>query len=638
MRGSNDDQPPGAGPEPADAYGRAERLAEAGKLDRAEEAYREADAAGHAGAATKLGMLLESRGAADEALAAYERADERGDGLGAFRLGQMLAGLSRWDDARAAWARADERGQDDAGIDLQPLLRPDRPTAIHKVGSPSALANPVLVGAMTVLVVLVAVFLAYNANEGLPFVPTRELKVDVASGADLVPGNEVREGGFLVGVVQSMQPITLPSGQVAGQLTLQLNQAYGRVPVDSTASVRPLSVLGLKYVDLHVGGSRQVFADGSTLPIKQTSVPVQFEDIFQAFDPKTRKAVDQNLVGFGDTLAGRGSALNDTIASLPSLFGYLKPVTQYLAAPNTELTRLVDNLEGFMGTVAPVAQTNARLFTDMATTFAAISRSPSDLERTIAESPATEQVSTESLKVQRPFLVDLNTLGTQLAPATSELRRALPVLNPAVEAGTRTLIRTPSLNANLQQVMVALKNLSQAPGTNVAVNALTSTVQTLDPMIRYLGPYQTVCDDWNYFWTYLSDHISEATSFGFAQRVLLNQGNPTQPDNVSSQGATAPADGGGSTSLVTGGNEYLHAQVYGAAVDNQGNADCETGQRGYPLKLNYLDPQGRDLATDAHTPGDQGATFAGRSHVPAGETFSRTPITGPQLAANPTNP
>ena len=32
-------------------------------------------------------------------------------------------------------------------------------------------ANPVLIGAVTVLVAIVAVFLAYNANNGLPFVP-----------------------------------------------------------------------------------------------------------------------------------------------------------------------------------------------------------------------------------------------------------------------------------------------------------------------------------------------------------------------------------------------------------------------------------------------------------------------------------
>ena len=69
--------------------------------------------------------------------------------------------------------------------------------------------------------------------------------------------------------------------------------------------------------------------------------------------------------------------------------------------------------------------------------------------------------------------------------------------------------------------MAALKNLAQAPGTNIGINALTSTVTTLNPMISYLGPYVTVCNDWNYCWTYLSEHISEQTSFGFAQRALL---------------------------------------------------------------------------------------------------------------------
>jgi phospholipid/cholesterol/gamma-HCH transport system substrate-binding protein len=510
--------------------------------------------------------------------------------------------------------------------------------AQKRSGRPSALGNPVLVGAMTVLVVLVAVFLAYNANSGLPFVPTTELKVDIASGSDLVPGDEVTEGGFHVGIVKALAPVKLRSGQVAAQVTLALEKAYGRVPVDSTVEIRPRSVLGLKYVDLTVGHSHQAFQDGSTVPIAQTSVPVQFEDVFQMFDARTRPAIDQNLVGFGNALAGRGADLNDTIASLPRLFGYLQPVAQYLAAPSTELTRLFDGMERFMGVVAPVASTNARLFTDMATTFAAISHSPTSLKQTIARSPSTEAVSTRSLEIQRPFLVDLNTLGVQMAPATQELKLALPDVNPAIEAGTRTLVRTPSLNANLQQVMGALKNLALAPGTNVAVNALTSTVDTLNPMVRYLGPYQTVCDDWNYMWTYLAEHISEATSFGFAQRVLLNQANSAQPDNVGQQGAIAPANGGGSTSTISGGNEYLHGQVYGAAVNPNGTADCETGQRGYPLKLNHLDPQGRDLATDAHTPGSQGSTFAGRAQVPKGETFTRNPTTGPQLAPVPGNP
>jgi virulence factor Mce-like protein len=500
----------------------------------------------------------------------------------------------------------------------------------------SAFANPVLIGAVTVLVLLVGVFLAYNANEGLPFVPTRELKIDIANGSELVAGNDVREGGYLIGIVSALKPVMMENGQTGAQVTLKLNKAYGKVPIDSTVSIQPRSVLGLKYLDLHKGTSSHMFADGATLPVSQTNVPIQFDDVFKMFDTKTRGAVQEDLDGFGDTLASRGSALNDTIASLPSLFGYLQPVARYLSDPSTELTRFFNGLNSFMGAVAPVAQVNATLFGKMATTFGAIDRNPPDLKATISESPSTLKVSTESLASQQPLLTDLTTFGQYMTPATKSLEVALPVLNPALEQGTQVLARTPALNQRLQQTMQALQTLSAAPGTNIALNALVDTVQTLNPMLRYLGPFQTVCNDWNYWWTYLSEHLSEATAFGFAQRAMLMTTNTSQSNNVGSQGATAPADGG-SFDSPQGGNEYLHGEVYGAAVDNQGNADCETGQRGYPQKLNYYDPQGRNLDSDPHTPGDQGTTFTGRTHVPAGETFTRAPQTGVVTPSVPGN-
>ena len=73
--------------------------------------------------------------------------------------------------------------------------------------SRSVASNPVLIGAVTVLVIIVAVFLSYNANTGLPFVPTTSLKVRVANGANLVNGNEVRSGGTRIGVIGDMAPV-----------------------------------------------------------------------------------------------------------------------------------------------------------------------------------------------------------------------------------------------------------------------------------------------------------------------------------------------------------------------------------------------------------------------------------------------
>jgi ABC-type transporter Mla subunit MlaD len=504
----------------------------------------------------------------------------------------------------------------------------------------SAFTNPVLIGAVTVLMTLIAVFLAYNANNGLPFVPTRELKVDIANGSNLVPGNDVLEGGNRVGFLSTAKPVTLQDGTVGAQLTLKLSQSHGKVPIDSHIAIRLRSVLGQKYVDLMKGTSTQVYPDGGTVPLTQTNVPVQLDEVFNMFDPPTRAAVRQNLVGFGDAFTARGADLNATIQSLPALFGHLRPVAAYLSAPSTELTRFFNSLDSFTGALAPVSNSVAGLFRDAATTFQAITSDPTTYEQTIAESPSTLTVSTDSLKAQQPFLVDFATFGRYFSPATAELKASLPDINPALEAGARTLSKTPTLNSGLQKVMGALKALAQDPMTNVALNGLVDTVTTLNPTLRYLGPYQTVCDNFNYFWNYLQDNVSVQNSFGTAQRILVKTANPFQANSIGNPGAAVPVNGNapGGDSTILGGNAYLHGQPYPAAVDNQGNADCENGQRGYPLRLSYFDPQHRNLVTDQHTPGNQGPTFHGRARVPAGETFSRNPVIGPQTAYIPTNP
>jgi ABC-type transporter Mla subunit MlaD len=519
----------------------------------------------------------------------------------------------------------------------------------------TALVNPVLIGAVTVLVVVIAVFLAYIAASGLPFVPTQELKADLADGANLTIGNDVREGGFLVGLISDERPVQLPDGRTVAQITMQISEKYKNIPVDSQVSPRPLSLLGLKYVDLVTGHSHKYIADGGKIPEHQTRVPVQFDDVLKIFDAKTRIAIQQDYQGFGDALASRGSSLNDLIVNLPRLLGHLEPVAAYLSDPNTGLVRFFDNLERFMGTIAPVAQVNADVFKQEAITFDAIARDPNALEQTIAKSPSTEEVSTQSLIAQQPFLTDSTILACGsdhpgpggagctggLVAATNALRAALPSFNSALEAGERVLPRTVQQDQELQGVFRSLRSMALAPGTNVALNALTDTVKTLNPLIRYLAPFQTVCDDWNYWWTYLAEHQTAETHYGFAERVLLLFGDAPQPNNVGNSDSTYPV-GTNTGQPGSTGPETLHGQTYGAAIDNHGNADCETGQRGYPYKLNYFDPMGRPFATDNHTPGNQGPTFQsirnGRFTVPAGETFSRNPSTGPQLPYNPTNP
>src|SRR3954463_15232597 len=117
---------------------------------------------------------------------------------------------------------------------------------MRRRGSASIAANPVLIGAATTLVVIVAVFLAYNANNGLPFVPSYSLKANVPSAAQLVKGNEVRlggprgaageghrgaAGGPRVGVVDKITPVRHANGSVTAELSMKLETTVKPLPV-----------------------------------------------------------------------------------------------------------------------------------------------------------------------------------------------------------------------------------------------------------------------------------------------------------------------------------------------------------------------------------------------------------------------
>jgi ABC-type transporter Mla subunit MlaD len=492
-------------------------------------------------------------------------------------------------------------------------------------GQASIVANPVLVGAVTVLVAVVAVFLAYNANNGLPFVPTRQLIVQLPNGAALVPGNEVREGGYRMGVVQDIRPARLPNGDVGAEAVLKLDEQAGAVPRDSRITIRPRSVLGLKYVEFIRGRSRQTFADGDTLPLAQTRLPVDIDRFYGMWDAPTRRAVQENLRGFGDALSYRGASLNETIEMAPRFLMHLEPVMRALADRDTQLGRFFRELGDAARVVAPVADRYAHSFTAGADTFEAWSRDPEALKETIRRNPPTLDAGIRSFPVQRPFLRDFARLSRAIARAGAEMPRALPRITSALRVGAPVLRRSPRVNEELRRTLRQMRQLFSAPTTGIAFRGLIALAQTLNPTLRFVGPYITVCNYFNYAFTFLAEHLTEPDPTGFAQRTLLNQG-PRQDNSPISLGATQPATG---RNVISGTPAHLHINAYTAAVDRQGNADCESGQRGYIRRANAFGDL--DIVIDPRIPGNQGPTFTGRPRVLPGQTFSRTPTQGPPI-------
>jgi virulence factor Mce-like protein len=446
-------------------------------------------------------------------------------------------------------------------------------------GSASIAANPVLIGAATTLVVIVAVFLAYNANSGLPFVPTYELKAEVPSAASLVKGNEVRIGGTRVGAVETIEASVDANGQARAVLTMKLERAVMPLPVDTTVLVRARSVLGLKYVQLTKGNSEEGFEDGATIPLRQaTPEPVEFDEFLQTFDDPTREAQQANLTEFGNGFAGRGQDLNRLFESLPALLRDIRPVMRNLSDPETRLARLFQVLGRTAAQLAPAAEAQASLFRNLDTTlqaFADVSRPY--LQEAIEEAPAALDTATREFPRQRPFLRDSERLFAELRPGARALRSAAPPLADAISAGTTTLERSTALNRRLGTTFTNVQALTTDPLALVGLGDLTTISELAAPLVGHIKPIQTTCNYVSLFLRNAGSLLSDGGTNGTWQRFIVI-GAPTGPNNEGGA-ASATANGGGAE-----GN-YLHSNPmpFTASPGQEKENECEAGNERYPV-------------------------------------------------------
>jgi virulence factor Mce-like protein len=434
--------------------------------------------------------------------------------------------------------------------------------------------SPVLIGAATLLVVVVAMFLSYNANRGLPFVPTYSLTAEMPSAANLVVGNEVRIGGTRVGQIDRITAERRDDGTSVALIGMKLETAARPLAKDSRMLIRPKSVLGLKYVEITRGDSEEGFEDGDRIPVSAaTPEPVEFDEVANMFDAETRGAIQTNLEGFGDALAGRGSSLNQAIGALRPLLVDVVPVLENLSSEETNLRRLFDELGDAAAEAAPVAAEQAELFVNLDRTFSALREVARPyIQETIEEGPATLDTAIRELPGQRPFLANSEGLFRELRPGVRALRTAAPDLSAALRVGTPTLRRSVGFNRRLVPVFRALDRFATDPLLPRGVRRLRAALIGLRPTLEYLAPTQLRCN-YAYLWfRNVSSLLSEGDGNGTWQRfniVALPQG-----PNAEAGPSEAPADG-------PSRENHLHSNYYPNVGAPGQTVECEAGNEPY---------------------------------------------------------
>ena len=451
----------------------------------------------------------------------------------------------------------------------------------NRSGIQGVASSPVIVGAVTVLVLLVAVFLAYNANNGLPFVSTYDLNARVPNANAIVKGNEVRIGGARVGIVRSVSPVQLENGEVVAELDLRLDKTAEPVPVDSTMIIRPKSPLGLKYLQIVPGESDEGFEAGDTIPVAAARPePVDIDEFFNMFDEPTRDSIQRSLTGFGNAFAGRGPQINNAFGALRSLVESSQAPLRTIVDPSTEFGGFWRALEDLSATVAPVAETQASMFVALDRTFAAFARvSRPFIQETIEKGPPTLDAVTADLPAIRPFLRSSERFFTALQPGARAVARTAPTIDAALRAGIPVLNASPAFNAQLTPTAEALVDFQEAPGVFTGLDLLRDTNEVLGPAIRFIAPAQVSC---NYL-TLAFKNFASVGSEGNESGNWLNVIGFEAPDgpNAESRPSSAPANG-------PEPKNHLHFNPYPrTAAPGQGDV-CEAGNERYAARQTVI--------------------------------------------------
>jgi ABC-type transporter Mla subunit MlaD len=464
----------------------------------------------------------------------------------------------------------------------------------------SLAASPLLIGALTVLIAAVAVYVSYGANNGLPFTPTYDIKVELPEASGLQPGNQVRIFGRRVGIVSGIVPHQSPTtGRVTAIVSLKLEKHAGPLPADTTTEVESVSTIGLKYLELKRGNSRQTISAGGTIPVSQSREPVEIQDFFNMFDKQTRIAIQQNTNAFGDGFAGRGLGLNNTFHTLRPLVTNAVPVLHNLASPQTGFGQLFVALDKAATEVAPVAETQASLFRYLNTFFTAFAGASPSLERTIEGGPAALHQAIHSLPYEGPFIEKATEFIRLLRPSAKILRTVAAPLGHAFEVGAVNVRAAAALNSQLASSLQALELFAKDPLVSLGLEELTRTAELGTPLFAGIAPAQSTCNYVTLAFRNLANLLSESVGAGTVVRVvpILSPAGPNNEGLPASAPANGPSvDKNGTTGQVIEDN-HLHYNPYPYVAGPGQPQECEAGNVQYAVGKTVIGNTSTTLGT-----------------------------------------
>ncbi len=309
------------------------------------------------------------------------------------------------------------------------------------------------------------------------------------TAGQLVPGNQVLIGGAPAGTVDSVSLTADNQAEVAITLDDQMRQ--GTTAVIRTPS---LSTVAGRYISLTPGADNSpTLDDGATLAGDATTTPVDLDQLFNTFTPRTRKGLQNVIQGFAGVYAGKGKQANAAYKYFAPALSSTDRLLRQLSKDQVVLTDFIVNGGKVVTAVAQKRDELTSLVSNANTALGAIASQNAAFDQTLQELPPTLRQADTTFVNLRAALDDLDPLVNTSKKATKNLNPFLLKLGPVVRraipvfSNLRDTVKAPDGSNPLAELVKASVPLHKrgGPASRTGIRALDAS----QPVISFARPY-----------------------------------------------------------------------------------------------------------------------------------------------------
>jgi phospholipid/cholesterol/gamma-HCH transport system substrate-binding protein len=344
-----------------------------------------------------------------------------------------------------------------------------------------------LLFALSVFALLLFLWVSFGGT--LPLKPEGyRFKATFPEAALLAKEADVRMAGVNVGKVKSTE---LGPGGRTTLAEIEVDERFAPVKTDTRAILRQKSLLGETYVELTPGqASSANLGEGDTLRRANVQDTVELDEVFRAFDPRTRRYFQEWLDEAGIASSEQFSSdLNDSLGNAAPFFedgaDLLRPLDEHEVALRRvvrDTGRVFDAISREDGQLRGLIVNGNATFSALASRDDALAQTFQVLPTFLRETRATVGRLERFARNTDPLVRDLREPADDLAPTL----RDLGDLSPDLEKLFRDV--DPLVDASATGVPAAERFLE---GAEPLLDSTHPFLAELNPILSYLSYSRT---------------------------------------------------------------------------------------------------------------------------------------------------